>query len=223
MKYLFLCGILNIFVSHAMEQNMAFQSDRQLHQAVERNDIGAMQSLLAQGADATAYDQRGYTPLHYVMSVAAAQLLLQYHADPTAPEEKIAGHGPLHNLVQREGAECPQTVEFLIKSGAMVNAPNKYGTRPLDLVNWESPTSCEMVRALLKNGATIKYANPTSDVPGNLDAVIFHGNTKLAQLLLEFGCDATKINRNSVLFLEGKVPYCDRSEIAALIQERNKK
>lgn len=221
MKYLFLCGILSIFTTHAMEQNMAFQSDKQLHQAVERNDIGAMQSLLAQGADATAYDQRGYTPLHYVMSVAAAELLLQHRADPTAPDEKIPGQSPLHTLAQRKSAECPQTAEFLIAKGANVNAPNKCGARPLDLVDWSSTDSYEMVNTLLKNGARIKYAADNDIRVGHLDAVIFHGNTKLAKLLLKFNCDPKKINRDSQMFLDGKVPGCDRSQIVELIQTHN--
>lgn len=198
-----------------METSIVPKSDQPLHQAVERNEIPAIQALLGQGVNANQFDTWGRAPLHYVRSLQAAQILVAHHAEVSLSEQKNPGHTTLHNVVQRNTQESRKIVEFLLSQKAPVNARNKWDTQPLGLVNWEKNPK-EMVQLLLQHKAQIKPG--TNNEYGYLDQAIFHGQTDLVAILLSFGADPKAITRDSQMLLEGKVAGCDRSKIAALLK-----
>jgi ankyrin repeat protein len=217
MKNVLIFLFLNItLVSYTMETRVKTISDQPLHQAVERNDIKTINTLLTQGEDANQFDTYGSSPLHYVRSLEAAQILVEHKAEVSLSSQKISGHTPLHNLVQTNTPERRAIASFLLSKNAPINAKNKFGSTPIDLMDW-SANPIEMVELLLKNQARIKYCDEGGI--GHLDQVIYHGHLDMAKLLLSYKCDPKKISRDSQWFLEGKVPGCDRSEIAALVKE----
>lgn len=216
MKHIFFLGILSIALNtYAMETKIATISDQPLHQAVECNEVDTMQLLLGQGIDANHLDKWGATPLHYVRSLKAAQILFDNNAAVYASEQKNPGHTPLHNIVQNDTEEHHKIALFLLSKGADVNAKNKFESCPLDLVNWNA-NPVGMVKLLLEKGAQLKSG--FGRTPGHLDQAIFHGHADMVETLLGFGANPNAITRDSQMLLEGKVERCDRSKIAALLQ-----
>ena len=82
-----------------------------LHHAVDAEQAGAAQALLAAKADPNALDADGSTPLHYAVTVGSAalvKLLLSFGADPLLPDEdgndaaklaKAQGHAELEAVL----------------------------------------------------------------------------------------------------------------------------
>src|SRR5688572_18208163 len=89
-----------------------------LHRAALRQDVDAVKSLLATGADANARNQYGATPLHYgIGSERVVAALLAHGAETEIVSD--AGVTPLFGAVSR--MDSIGVVRRLVEAGANVN------------------------------------------------------------------------------------------------------
>lgn len=100
-----------------------------LHQAVEKGDIEAVRSLLAQGADINAKSWNSETPLGtavYHRQKEIVALLLSHGAEVNSAYtgNGLFGTIPLHLALRSHQAEI---AEMLVKAGSDVNAQGGYG------------------------------------------------------------------------------------------------
>ena len=113
-----------------------------LHAATCFDNIGLMETVLTKyKLDANDRDMDGRTPLFFVKSRAAVQLLCRHKAALYQPEEKTYivdknGKSPLHFIAQQgelEGVRCyPETVNELIAHGASISLRDNRGKTPLE-------------------------------------------------------------------------------------------
>lgn len=69
-----------------------------LHSAAQDGDLPRLQELLAQGHPVNAFDELGFTPLHYAAMnghEGAARFLIRSGADVDAHDERVIGNTPL--------------------------------------------------------------------------------------------------------------------------------
>jgi cytohesin len=93
--------------------------------------VDLVRFLIEHGADATARDESGSTPLIQASFGGDADLvriLIEHGADAAAQD--MFGSTPLHRL-SRSGDENVDLVRFLIEHGADVTAQDKDGLTPL--------------------------------------------------------------------------------------------
>jgi hypothetical protein len=118
-----------------------YVGDTALHMAAAayRREIAA--ALIAAGADVSARNRRGATPLHYAADgvpgssswdpdaqAATAQLLLDGGADPNDYDD--SGVTPLHRAVRNR---CAAVVSALLDAGGQPFLQSKSGSTALDL------------------------------------------------------------------------------------------
>ncbi len=120
-----------------------------LHEAVERGDLEAVASLLAEGAEVDAVDAFGDTPLHRAVAANApvvAALLLENLANVDAKNR--FGATPLHYAAARDA----RTIAVLLTAnGADANATDQLGHTPLHWAARENAS--EVADALVEYGA----------------------------------------------------------------------
>ncbi|HYM13064.1 MAG TPA: ankyrin repeat domain-containing protein [Bryobacterales bacterium] len=165
---------------HAAARNEMRADD--LLRAIRHNDTASVRALLQKGADVSAQDSTGATPLMYAALFAGPnclELLLDKGAKPNA--RNAAGATALlwaiHDL---------RNVRLLVEHGADVNAASAAGKTPLLLAASYSG-SAETVRYLLAHGA-----DPAAKDKAGATAVILaaeSGNVAALQLLIEKGVD----------------------------------
>ena len=93
--------------------------------------------LIEGGADPTARDKNGLTPLHFAAGLGHAEAitaLIEGGADPAARNKN--GLTPLHWAVVRGHADA---ITALIEGGADPAARDKNGFTPFDLIAEDSP------------------------------------------------------------------------------------
>ena len=144
--------------------------------------------MLAEGADATARNDFGITPLHGAAEAGASAtviLLLEHGADAGAPDHTL--QTPLHRAVAPFlRSPSPDTVTLLVDGGAHINAADQAGDTPLHLAakgseSWhQPPTVVETVRLLLDRGADITAANND----GNTACDVAHADDESLRTLL---------------------------------------
>ena len=171
-----------------------------LHKTIDLHDkgaIGAVQFLLAHGADVDAKRDDLWTPLHlafHVGKLEAARMLLEHHAYVNARNDD--GQTPLHLLSRWEPRQDEDdgsdVANRLLECGANVNEEDNDNATPLHLASYFK--RLEIVRVLLDNGASIDMKNGAGKTPlqiaivGNNHA---HGNgIGVARLLLAHGAEA---------------------------------
>ncbi|MEN6343702.1 MAG: ankyrin repeat domain-containing protein [Armatimonadia bacterium] len=113
-----------------------------LHAAVWRDDVGTVQALLRAGADATASDDEGTTPLHAAGSAEVLHLLLEAGAAANAVNNR--GQTPLHWAVLRGKLEV---VRGLLAAGADPRIRDSWRKRPVQYARWRPKTWRAMRRA----------------------------------------------------------------------------
>ena len=107
-------------------------SGEQLHEAAKTNDITALETLIAGGADIDARDENGQTPLMCALkehALAAAAVLLINHGASVAARDFHKNWTPLHYAAYYY--RMPDIAELLINHGASVTARDNAGWTPL--------------------------------------------------------------------------------------------
>jgi ankyrin repeat protein len=101
-----------------------------LHAAVSEGHQEIARLLLQAGANVSARDRPGNTPLHEAAStghIGAMEVLLSAGADVNARDDR--GRTPLHEAARKGRVDV---VEFLIRAGAEVNLIDSLGQTPLE-------------------------------------------------------------------------------------------
>ena len=127
-----------------------------LHQAVNAGDIERVKSLLSDGADVNAKDDKGNTPLHLLARYGykkqdIAELLIAKGADVNARNKD--GWTPLHFTAWRSYTGHLNIAKLLIDKSADIHARAKDGRIPLHYA--AGSRSLGMVELLLAKGTDV--------------------------------------------------------------------
>ena len=163
------------------------QSDRQsapvasgrddLSEAAYADDLAAVKTYLAQGADIDARDRDGDTPLHLAAIKAGPAViaaLVAAGADPNAGSTD--GNTPLFNAAEHGNLPA---VKALLAASANVNARNKDGHTPLFYAIDQG--HLPVVEALLAAGADLAVRDKDGDTP--LDLALYLKRDAIAGLV----------------------------------------
>lgn len=137
-----------------------------LHLAVSWNRKKIIAELLEHGADTTARDNKGRTPLHYARIKEIAAQLLKYGAIVDARDNK--GQTPLHFAAWNN---LPDMVTFLLAAGADVDAIDMDHTTPLHYASKKQ--DLDIVRLLRKAGASDSIADWRGRTPKDYCPIAF--------------------------------------------------
>ncbi len=109
-----------------------WQQREQLHLAAAEGDLAQVGAMLAAGADVTAFDDLGCTPLHHAIEqghVEIALALLAAGADINARDIARVGETPLGHVVN----DCSVAIaKFLMEHGADPATPGWMQLTALD-------------------------------------------------------------------------------------------
>lgn len=107
------------------------QANQELFAAIARGDVGAMREAIAAGANVSARDRWGRTPLTLAAKVARSaevvRVLVSAGADPEKRDR--LGYTPLTRAATASGH--PEVVSALVAAGARVDAADGKGRRPI--------------------------------------------------------------------------------------------
>ena len=156
-----------------------------LHLASRRDHAEVVRMLLKFGADVTARNKHGMTPLHLTSQMEVAHTLLESSANVAA--QSGTGWTPLH-MVSRKGQV--DVTRLLLKHGAGVNAQNQDGSTPLHLASRRG--NVEVTRMLLERGADVKAQDEDRSTPLHLASS--RGHAEIARMILEHGADVSAQN-----------------------------
>lgn len=126
-----------------------YAGDTALHIAAAAHQPEVTCSLLGSGADPSARNRRGATPLHYAVDgtlgpsasdpepqLAVVETLINAGADPNAADR--SGVTPLHRAVRNR---CTAAVRALLDAGADAERKTPRGSTPLMLANHQNGRS----------------------------------------------------------------------------------
>ena len=140
--------------------------DQQMAQAAFVCDLMRVRTLLARGADPDARDEDGRTPIFSAVlggSVALLGLLLESKADVNARDTR--GATALHIAAEEV---LPEAATLLIGRGADVNLQDEEGNTPLSRAVFSARGRYDVVRLLLKAGASPDAPNKAGETPRQL-------------------------------------------------------
>jgi ankyrin repeat protein/mono/diheme cytochrome c family protein len=185
-----------------------------LHLAALRNDAGAVDTLLAHGADTNALNSAGASALHYGTgseSIVKALLARDAAVDVVSKD----GLSPLMTAVARPDSFA--VVQLLIAAGADVNLGRKIGRRggSSPLATAISGGDHRTIKLLIERGADVN----ASEGLAPLNSAAFMGDLETARQLLDRGAD---INGNSTFAgpaLNTSL-YAGHTEMTKLLIER---
>ncbi len=152
--------------------------------------VKVVRILVEHGADTTAQNKNGWTPLHSASlngHVEVARFLVERGADATAQNKN--GWTPLHSASQHGHVEVAR---FLVEHGARTKAQNKNGTTPLHPASENG--HLEVARFLVEHGADPTAKNKNGWTP--LHSASQHGHVEVAQFLVEHGARTKAQNKN---------------------------
>ncbi len=158
--------------------------NRQLFDALRAQDGETALYLLSAGAEATAREPDGTTPLHYAAHYADTRLieaLLKRKADPDAANE--FGARPL--ALAATSGHAP-AIRLLLKAGADVEAPNPEGQTALMVV--ARAGKVDAAKLLLKAGADVNAREGWAQQTALMWAAA-QGHPGMIRLLLEAGAE----------------------------------
>ena len=163
-----------------------------LHLACKRGHTRKSLFLLSCGADGSALNEYGQTPLHTAAggkkdSPELCSILLEYNAINAVDKD---GNRSLHLACKRRHTS---TSRFLLSHGAVVNALNEYGQTPLHTAAGGEKDCPELCSILLKHDAKIDAV----DKDGNqaLHLACEAGLISTVQYLLD--CNADVFSKNN--------------------------
>ena len=148
--------------------------------------LAELQAMIDAGAYVNATNDSGTTLLHILVPFGKADListLINAGADANAKDS--AGNTPFHNVVVRGDSrlvsklselgidsddtvtkEIPVIISMLLKSGADVNAKNKWGKTPLHEAAFAG--IIEVIPMLVEAGANVNQKDNNGDTPLDL-------------------------------------------------------
>lgn len=131
-------------------------SYRNLFAPVAANDFKRVQEMIRGGADAKIYDPHLGSLLHHVVDPKMARLLIE----AGTPLETINGAGitPLQSKVW-----SVEIIRELIRSGANVNQPSKFGETALHFAATRG--NLPVIDELIKHGAQVNAKDNTGGTP----------------------------------------------------------
>ncbi|MDD2904076.1 MAG: ankyrin repeat domain-containing protein [Syntrophales bacterium] len=147
-----------------------------LHWAVYHNQLGAVETLLDQGANPGVKDKRGFTPLMLAAHYAKPDIV-SLLADRTPPAEQEAAKRS--SLLIAAAAGRTDNVELLLAKGADANARGDNSLTPLMLAARAGKK--DTVKLLLKRGADANARDRT----GNRALEYAKANEELMNLLFQ--------------------------------------
>jgi len=166
---------------------MAGDSSEWNYLALHSGHVEVAQLLVEHGADTTAQDQDGWTPLHFALRnghVEIVRFLVERGADPTARNK--AGFTPLDLASVRGHVEI---VQFLLENGKDPVAQHKNLKGSTSLHSASIGGHVEVAQLLVERGA-----DPTAQYQGGwapLHFASWNGHVGIIQLLLGCGADPT--------------------------------
>ena len=159
-----------------------------LHRAAAFGDPDVIQRLVERGADLSAVNGRGQTPLLVSLSCKTSEegtgILLASGSDVLMADRD--GNTALHYAVLN-----PRLLEGILQNGGVVNAVNVHGCTPLHQAAYQSFSS-EVITILLESGAIVNCRDKDGNTP--LHIAITKGNVSNAELLTVFGSDVNATN-----------------------------
>jgi ankyrin repeat protein len=158
--------------------------DKQLLEAVSKNEIKKVIGLIAQGANVNTRTEFGETPLHLAQSKEMAELLLSKGADIHAKDDEF-GMTPLFNAPK-------EIFKFLISKGADVNARSKKG---LTVLAWSAyGEDLDRIKLLISKGADVNSADDYLKTP--LHIASNWNKIEIAKLLISKGAKVNARDRS---------------------------
>ena len=193
-----------------------------LHLACEKHHTEISRLLLSKGANASAVNGMGQTPLHIVVGNRSelselCSLLLRHNAKTDAVDED--GNQPLHLACKRRHTEISR---LLLSKEANASAVNKKGQTPLHIVVCNRSELSELCSLLLQHNAKIDAVDKYGNQPLHLACKWHH--TEISRLLLSKGANASAVN------VMGETPLhivvsksSELSELCSLLLQHNAK
>lgn len=143
--------------------------------------------LIDKGANINARNTSGGSPVYFSLrSYDLTQRLVARGA-----EVNIRAYGGLTPLHQAASTGGLAVAKLLIDHGADINARGDWGTILRTIVFRQGNSCVEMVKMLLKSGATLQ---PFSYGNTELHVAALQGSTDLARVLVEGGADVNAVN-----------------------------
>lgn len=207
-----------------------------LQDAVIRDDLSSVSTLLKNGADPNRSNELGNTPLHFVRSHAVASILIASGADVNA--RSTNGNTPLHAATAFGSFDVVKT---LVANGADVNIKNVDGFSPLhwavsELVGEAGATESfyagrqnfhidyeskyDIAKFLLNNGADPNIMASNGETPLHKAATSWN-DSKYVDLLIKSGANISAIGPNGWTPLE-HAQANDQQEAAKRLMQENK-
>ncbi|RTE68952.1 hypothetical protein BHE90_016671 [Fusarium euwallaceae] len=169
--------------------------------------------LLEKGADITAVDKNGVTPLIAASAAGhteVVKLLLEKGADIT-----VANNDGLTPLIIASAAGHMEVVKLLLQKGAEIKVANNDGLT--SLIAASAAGHMEVVKLLLEKGADITVANNDGLTP--LIIASAAGHMEVVKLLLEKGADIRVANNDGLTLLIA-ASAAGHIEVAKLLLEK---
>lgn len=153
------------------------KANKVLHEAISKNNIKKVQTLITQGVDVNARDKEGWTALQFAAELGhtrICQLLIQAGADINA-KSTMYGETALHLAAYNGALEC---CKYLIQASADIHTKNNDGSTPLHLA--AETGSEDICRLLIQAGADVNAHDNAEMKPIDL---FFEEEGELASLL----------------------------------------
>ena len=165
-----------------------------LHRAAASGNATMTELFVARGADLSAVNHRGQTPLLLSFTASgidcleergAIEVLLEYKSDVRVSDKN--GNTALHLAISR-----PLRLLILImENGGNVNAVNLHGCTPLHQAAYKG-SSVNHARALLRGGASVHCQDKQGNTP--LHIAIARGSDDIAEALIKERSDVNATN-----------------------------